>query len=374
MGWLNDLTSKWNLKKSFIIYLSMFLIIGIALARVNSALIENFEINNIGKHLKQVVKDGEEFYITVNQNPSASRTHVSRMLLFYKDFAVIIHSIIFSLMGFFTYYIHKIKGPVDYICEIERANFDDIPNGDNELIYACKKVTDEMQFLQEEKIKIWNQYDAFNHMVSSMSHDMKNPLAIIKGNVEILEMIDKEKDDSKIKSETIESIKNNLIRMEKYLERIRYLQSIEQLQIKKEKTSILEFIKGLRHNSELLNSNKYIHWIIPKEDIIICIDCYHIEEAFENILNNAITHANSNVFISIEIKDEKMIISIQDDGKGFSREALKNATNKFYSENPQPGNMGLGLNITNFILEKHAGDLIIRNHNSGALVEMIINL
>jgi len=39
--------------------------------------------------------------------------------------------------------------------------------------------------------------------------------------------------------------------------------------------------------------------------------------------------------LSIEISDGKMIISIQDDGKGFTQEALKDATNKFYSENPQ---------------------------------------
>ena len=55
-------------------------------------------------------------------------------------------------------------------------------------------------------------------------------------------------------------------------------------------------------------------------------------------------------------------------------ETPKYATNKFYSENPQSGNMGLGLNITKHILEKHGGYLIIKNHNNGALVEMKINL
>lgn len=111
-----------------------------------------------------------------------------------------------------------------------------------------------------------------------------------------------------------------------------------------------------------------------KKDEIINIDSYHIEEAFENVLDNAVAHANSNVYISIEIRDGKLIISIKDDGKGFTKDALKNATNRFYSENPQAGNMGLGLNITKHIIEKHSGDLIIENHNGGALVKMIINL
>lgn len=374
MGWLKNLSSKWSLKKSFVIYSCIFLIVGIFLAKFNSTLIEAYQMKVIEKNFKQVTKGEEEFYILISQKQPLLGRHFRRVVLFYKDFSVVIHSILFSIFGFYVYYRDKIKEPIDYICKIEEADINNIPNGDNELIYACNKVTNEMKYLQEERIKVWNQYDAFNHMVSSMSHDMKNPLAIIKGNVEILEMIDEDKDYDSIKSESIQSIKNNLNRIERYLERIKYIQSMEQLEIKKEKTSVLEFIKLLKHNSDLLNTNKHIHWISPKKDEIINIDSYHIEEAFENVLDNAVAHANSNVYISIEIRDGKLIISIKDDGKGFTKDALKNATNRFYSENPQSGNMGLGLNITKHILEKHSGDLIIQNNNGGALVKMIINL
>ncbi|MCF6464498.1 sensor histidine kinase [Clostridium sp. Cult2] len=373
MGWLKSLSSKWSLKKSFIIYLLIFLMLGIILAKINLVLVENYEIETINEYVRKDIIEGKEYYIPYEQNLSALRAYLDRALLFYKDLAVVIHSILFSIFGFYIYYIHKLREPVDYICNIREDNINDIPNGDNELIFACKKITNEMKSLQEEKIKVWNQYDAFNHMVSSMSHDMKNPLTIVKGNVDILEMIDIENDNN-IKSETIQSIKNNLIRIEKYLDRVNYLQSMDQLRINKKSIHILGFIETLKNNAKMLNSNKHIHWITPKEDIIINIDTHHIEEGFENVLNNALTHANTNIYIDIGVKDKKMLISIHDDGKGFSGEALKYATQKFYSENPQPGNMGLGLNITKHILERHGGDLIIKNHNNGALVEMAINL
>lgn len=373
MGWLKNLSSKWSLKKSFVIYLLIFLILGIALAKITSILIENYEFKSINKYIRSDIIDGREYYTPSEQNLSGFKNYMYKVLFLYKDLAVIIHSILFSLIGFYIYYLHKLRDPIDYICNIREDNIDDIPDGDNELIFACKKITNEMKSLQEEKIKVWNQYDAFNHMVSSMSHDMKNPLAIVKGNVDILEMIDIENDNN-IKSETIQSIKKNLIRIEKYLDRVNYLQSMDQLKINKKSVHILDFIETLKNNVKMLNSNKHIHWIIPKEDIIINIDTHHIEEGFENVLNNALTYANSNIYINIEVKDKKMLISIKDDGKGFSGEALKYATQKFYSENSQSGNMGLGLNITKHILKKHGGELIIKNHNNGALVEMIINL
>ncbi|GFN34983.1 sensor histidine kinase [Tepidimicrobium xylanilyticum] len=344
------------------------------LAKFNSTLIEIYQMNVLKEKLQQVAKDGEEFYILIGQKSNSLGRFFREILLLYKDFSVFLHSILFSLLGFFTYYKDKLEEPIGCICKIDEGNLNNIPDGDNELVYACKKVNDEMIYLHEEKIKVWNQYDAFNHMVSSMSHDMKNPLAVIKGNIEILEMMNEGEDYSRIRSEIIQSTKSNINRIEKYLDRIKYIQSMEQLKIKREYISILEFIKALKHNSEVLNTDKRIHWIIPKEDVIINIDSHHIEEAFENVLNNAIAYANSNIYISVEIKDGRLVISIQDDGKGFSRDALKNATSKFYSERLRSGNMGLGLNITKYILEKHSGDLIITNYNGGALVKMIINL
>lgn len=56
---------------------------------------------------------------------------------------------------------------------------------------------------------------------------------------------------------------------------------------------MVNFIKALKHNSQMLNTNKHIHWIVLKEDIIINIDINFIEEAFENVLNNAIAYGNS---------------------------------------------------------------------------------
>lgn len=371
MGWLKSISENWSLKKSFAIYLFVFLIIGIVLAKVNSIIIEKYQLYDINRSIKLTIKDGEQFYVYVEQN-SFVLGMLNRVLSYYKDFSIIIHSILFSTLGFYTYYIHKIKEPVDYMDRIGKLDLEYLPSGENELVHICKKIANEISNLQEEKIKVWNQYDSFNHMISSMSHDIRNPLAIIKGNVEILEMLERE--NGSLELETIQSIKYNLERIEKYLQRIDYLQSMEQLQIKKEKVSLLEFLKVLKNNAKILNSNKYIHWIIPEEDMIINIDSYHIQEAFENVLNNAITYSKSNIYINVNIKDNKMVMSIQDDGGGFSREALKYAFNKFYSENPQPGNMGLGLNITKSILKKHSGDLIIKNHNNGALVEMIINL
>lgn len=97
---VKNLSSKWSLKKSFVIYLLIFLILGIALAKITSILIENYEFKSINKYIRSDIIDGREYYTPSKQNLSGFKNYMYKVLFLYKDLAVIIHSILFSLIGF----------------------------------------------------------------------------------------------------------------------------------------------------------------------------------------------------------------------------------------------------------------------------------
>lgn len=382
MDWLKEWTKKLSLKKSFAIYLSIFLLIGILLAKVNAILISSYEIELINKQFDKVleVKEGEEnTYYTLKKLPESKLARLTyKLLLCYRNFAVEIHCLLFAILAFSTFYKHKVQNSIDYFNSYSSGDRDmtiALLDEENELSNACEKIESYTKDLHEQKIKVWRQYDAFNHMVSSIGHDIRTPLTILKGNQEMMRCFDEENSKYNDKRlEILDSMERQTARIEEYIEKISNLQSIDELTIKKNEISLKEFIFTLEQVGNGLCKNKRIHWIKSQKDRKILIDSVHIQEVFENIINNAIRYAKENIYVEFLINDKEFKIRVQDDGPGFSEDALSYATSPFFCENNVKGHMGLGLNISSIILEKHGGKLQISNAEYGGVVEIIIIL
>lgn len=351
---------------------------GIMLAKVNTLLISQYEIKLMNKQFERIsqTEDGQEnIYYRLKKLPvSRAEKLTYEILLYYKDYAIEIHCLFFAILAFIIFYKHKIQKPIDYLNSYSIGNMTAILlDEDNELSNACKKMESYTKDLQEEKIKVWRQYDAFNHMISSIGHDIRTPLTILRGNQEMLRILEGENYQHK-KTELLDSMEKQIQRIQQYIEKINNLQSIDELVIKKKQISLMKFISTLEQVGNVLSEGRRVHWIKPKEDVSIEIDPAHIQEAFENIMNNAFQYAKENVYVEFHIDDKELKILIQDDGPGFTEEALKYGTSPFFCENNVKGHMGLGLNISNIILKKHGGMLKIYNTKCGGAAEIIIIL
>ncbi|HOJ12134.1 MAG TPA: HAMP domain-containing sensor histidine kinase [Clostridiales bacterium] len=423
MDWLNEWTKKLSLRKSFTIYLFTFFLLGISLAKVNTILINSYEIKSSDNQMVEVslIKDDEiktYYYLKAfNHKKTLPDSNLFKLihksLLLYRDYAVEIHCLLFAILAFAVFYRHKLQKPIGYLnsysnnnsCSSninDNNNNDDdesndiavtLPEGENELCKACEKINIYTRDLHEDKIKIWRQYDAFNHMISSIGHDIRTPLTVLKGNQEMMWIFEEENSESNMSKisnisnisnipdrsknkrlELLASMERQTQRIQEYVEKIKNLQSMDKLVIKKCEISLKDFIATLEKTINALPDNKRIHWTKLQEDRTIFIDSIHIQEVFENIMSNAIRFASKNVYIEFCVTDKELKIRIQDDGPGFSKEALSYATSAFFCENPTDGHMGLGLNISSIIIEKHGGKLLINNTKCGGTAEIIINL
>jgi len=124
---------------------------------------------------------------------------------------------------------------------------------------------------------------------------------------------------------------------------------------------------AMKNNIEIINNNFYIN-------IGICADEEKLSRAITNIISNCIRYADSVITLTTKIiANDKLELTISDDGPGFDPNELANIFERFYKG--KKGNFGLGLSISKNVIEKHNGKITAKNSDSGAIfiIELPIN-
>ncbi|MGO1820283.1 MAG: sensor histidine kinase [Senegalia sp. (in: firmicutes)] len=192
-------------------------------------------------------------------------------------------------------------------------------------------------------------------VLTNVSHDLKTPLTILKGYIEILYNNIKNLSDGyemfnilgKLHEKTEETIRmlNQFFSMAK-------IESGDMI-IKLENTDISRILKEIMLEFyDLLEGGEYeVHIEIPEKPVYAMID----EDAFKRILNNlidnSIKHGSEGKYlgVSIEEKDKCVNIDIEDHGKGITSEDRKFIFDRAYTLENNKGNYegsGLGLSIS----------------------------
>ena len=114
-------------------------------------------------------------------------------------------------------------------------------------------------------------------------------------------------------------------------------------------------------------SNITITTNLPKEIVQIHGDEEKLSRAITNIISNCIRYANSIVIVELKVIDNnKVQLTISDDGPGFESNELPNIFERFYKG--KKGNCGLGLSISKNVIEKLNGKISASNSNSRCLI------
>lgn len=121
-----------------------------------------------------------------------------------------------------------------------------------------------------------------------------------------------------------------------------------------------------RMNGIALKSNIKITVKNLNEKFEIYTDEEKLSRAIINVISNCVRYADSKVVITSEVIDNnKVKLTICDDGPGFESNELPNIFERFYKG--KKGNFGLGLSISKNVIEKLNGKITAENSKSGAL-------
>ena len=204
--------------------------------------------------------------------------------------------------------------------------------------------------------------------VANVSHELKTPLTVVRGYVEMIQSTEHALDPHWQKA--FSTIEGQVSRMDRLVEQLLILSRVE-IQIDHDAREVVDMpalISGLIEEVSWLNQEKQ-HQI--EVDIESSIGIMGIEtelkSACANLLSNAIAYTPKNGIIRLSwLRDgTKMKFSVQDNGPGIKPEHLNRLTERFYrvdkSRSRDTGGSGLGLAIVKHVLHHHNAELVINS-------------
>lgn len=275
-----------------------------------------------------------------------------------------------------VYYRKKLRNPITQLQNgVERIQEDNLDfhieyDGDDELGRLCCSMEKMRRELRQKHKALWESLEQRKLLNASVSHDLRTPITVLKGYLDYLEKnIPQDKLTEDMLFDTVSSMQGAVNRLELYVESVQDIEKIENIEIEKRSENVKLLLNELRSNVRQLARNKEI--IISND---ITVDKIQIDKGvffriLENLLQNALRYAEKQVSINLSHKKDFLILTVKDDGKGFSAADLEKATTVFYSNDKEKQHFGIGLSVCKILCEKHGGLLYVGNQKEkGACV------
>ena len=274
------------------------------------------------------------------------------------------------------YYRKKLREPIAQLQNgVERIQEDNLDfhieyDSDDELGRLCCSMEKMRRELRQKHKALWESLEQRKLLNASVSHDLRTPITVLKGYLDYLEKnIPQDKLTEDMLFDTVSSMQGAVNRLELYVESVRDIEKIENIEIEKRSENVKLLWNELRSNVRQLARNKEI--IISND---ITVDKIQIDKGvffriLENLLQNALRYAEKQVSINLSREKDFLTLTVKDDGKGFSAADLEKATTVFYSNDKEKQHFGIGLSVCKILCEKHGGLLYVGNQKEkGACV------
>lgn len=282
------------------------------------------------------------------------------------------------------YYQKKLKIPIAQLQNgVEKIQEDNLDfhveyNEDDELGELCCSMEKMRSELWQKQKALWESLEQRKLLNASVAHDIRTPITVLKGYLDYLEkMIPQDKLTEDMLLDTVSSMQGAVNRLEQYVDCVRDVEKIENIEIEKRHENVKRLLDEMRSNVQQLETNKEI--LISSN--IMTMDEVRLDKSvlfriFENLLQNALRYAKKQVRINISQKKDFLILTVEDDGNGFAGKDLEKAATVFYSSDKEGQHFGIGLSICRILCEKHGGLLSISNNKNkrGACVTAKLNI
>jgi len=218
-------------------------------------------------------------------------------------------------------------------------------------------------------LKELNREKLLRSSISKLTHELKNPIAVCNGYLEMLNLNDKVKATKYISIITSEISRSKTIIDE--FSNYGKLKTIDKEEM--DISYLFEDIKLLL--TPLFKSNKSSLIISLKDEIYIEGDYNKLKQVFINLLKNTIEAKKETepltVNVSLKEKKNKVIIKVTDNGIGMSDETLKKVSELFFTT--KSNGTGLGLAYSKEVIELHNGIFKIESvENEGTTITITI--
>ena len=319
-------------------------------------------------------------YLAISENANDIRSAINERKTFILRTAIFIGIVIFVFSFVLNrYFLKPIKNLVAYTKIIKeksrkKTNINELKSRNDELGTLSNSLDDMTSELQKRISHAEN-------FSTDLVHEIRNPLTSLKSASEILH----ETEDREQRTKLINILNHDVQRIERLI--TDYSQMLkDEVALSKEKmkkidlkiivksvvddfNSIYEAKRGIQIVSK--NSNDQVEYFINGIE-------NRIEQIIANLLDNSISFSDNNKRITVEVsknENEKIILKVIDEGKGFKEKNTKKIFDRFYSNRPDNfgEHSGLGLNIVKNLVDLHGATINASNNieKKGANVEIV---
>lgn len=294
---------------------------------------------------------------------------------------IIIDSIIAILIGylFSKTLTRPIKRIIDGVDDLSEGRYENYykENGVYKPVFG--KLNSLSETLKDNEVERKKLDSMRNEWIANVSHDIKTPLASIKGYSELIS------EDYDLSNEEIKKysqiINNKSVYIKELVDDLNLTMKLKNgyTNIEKKSKNIVNIVKNCV--IDILNEPKYenieINFECENDEVFRNVDEMLIKRVINNLLYNAIIHNNNKVKIDVKIKvNISCKIIIEDFGKGIAKEDLKYIFDRYYrgtNTGEAHKGSGLGMAIARDVIIAHNGDINIYSKlGEGTRIEIII--
>ncbi|MGO4887495.1 sensor histidine kinase [Anaerobacillus sp. MEB173] len=228
-----------------------------------------------------------------------------------------------------------------------------------------QKLSNQFEKMRQNLIR----YDrAQKTFIQHASHELKTPIMVVKSYAQSVK-------DGILPCENIEQTMDVILeesnRMEKRVKDMLYFTKLDTLKDKKlvRETFVFGAI-AFQIEERFRVQREDVSFIIEGASVKLSGDKEQLVVLIENLVENALRYAESEIIIKAEEADNDVIISVQNNGEPIPQSELEHIFNPFYKGNK--GQFGLGLAIVKRIAEIHDGKPSVKNVDTGVEFSIVL--
>jgi signal transduction histidine kinase len=226
-------------------------------------------------------------------------------------------------------------------------------SGEGELVNVIATVRDITRFREAEELK--------STFISVISHELKTPVALIKGYVGTLRREDAIW-DREIVQDSLAVIEDETDRLTELIENLLDATRLQTgtLSLNRSDVSLQRTAERVADRFRTQVSNHEIVVNFPSDFPVILGDENRLEQVFYNLLSNALKYSpnGGEIRISGQVRPEHLVICVSDEGPGIAPEDIPHIFDRFYRSaeaSRKTKGAGLGLFLARAVIEAHGG-------------------